>query len=192
LDCLRVATGAFAAQRDKALGAFSGNQLAASRQTPLTRPLRRTQKKVPAVRNENRDVRVINFIGKTEDGMEAIGRQRWAIAEGYIPSESSFSDRALISHETACILNAGERDARVAITIFFANREPVGPYRVTIAARRTLHLRFNDLNDPQPIPRDTDYASVFESDVPIIVQHTRLDSRRAEVALLSTVAYAEG
>jgi hypothetical protein len=57
---------------------------------------------------------------------------------------------------------------------------------------RTLHLRFNDLNDPQPIPRDTDYASIFESDVPIIVQHTRLDSRRAEVALLSTVAYAEG
>jgi len=120
--------------------------------------------------------------------MEAIGRRRWAIAEGYIPSESSFSDRALISHETAC----GERDARIALTIFFANREPVGPYRVTVAARRTLHLRFNDLNDPQPIPRDTDYASVFESDVPIIVQHTRLDSRRAEVALLSTVAYAEG
>ena len=124
--------------------------------------------------------------------MEAIGRRRWAIAEGYIPSESSFSDRALISHETACILNPGERDARIAITIFFANREPVGPYRVTVAARRTLHLRFNDLNDPQPIPRDTDYASEFESDVPIIVHHTRLDSRRAEVALLSTVAYAEG
>jgi len=32
---------------------------------------------------------------------------------------------------------------------------------------------------------------VFESGVPIIVQHTRLDSRHAEVALLSTVAYAE-
>ena len=31
----------------------------------------------------------------------------------------------------------------------------------------------------------------FESDVPIVVQHTRLDSRHAEVALLSTVAYAE-
>jgi len=39
----------------------------------------------------------------------------------------------------------------------------------------TLHLRFNDLDDPAPIPRDTDYASVFESDMPIIVQHTRLD-----------------
>ena len=123
--------------------------------------------------------------------MDAIGRNRWAIAEGYIPSQSAFSDRALISHETACILNAGDEAAQIAILIFFADREPVGPYRVTVPARRTLHLRFNDLDDPQPIPRDTDYASVFESNVAIIVQHTRLDSRRAEVSLMSTMAYAE-
>jgi hypothetical protein len=123
--------------------------------------------------------------------MEAIGRKRWAIAEGYIPSQSSFSDRALISHETACILNAGDQDAHVRITLFFANREPVGPYRVTVAAQRTLHLRFNDLTDPAPVPRDTDYASVFEADVPIVVQHTRLDSRHSEISLLSTTAYAE-
>jgi hypothetical protein len=122
--------------------------------------------------------------------MEALGRTRWAIAEGYIPSESRYSDRALTSHETACILNTTDRDAHVAITIFFADRAPVGPYRLTVAALRTLHLRFNDLDDPRPIPRDTDYASVIESDVPIVVQHTRLDSRRPELALLSTMAYA--
>jgi hypothetical protein len=127
----------------------------------------------------------------TGTSMEPIGRTRWAIAEGYIPSQSSFSDRALISHETACILNAGGREAHVAITIFFADREPVGPYRVTVAARRTLHLRFNDLKEPAIIPRDTDYSSVFESDVPIVVQHTRLDSRHAEVSLLSTIAYGD-
>jgi hypothetical protein len=124
--------------------------------------------------------------------MEPIGRKRWAIAEGYIPSESSFSDRALISHETACILNAGDSEAHIRITVFFANREPAGPYEVTVPPRRTLHLRFNDLKDPAPIPRDTDYASVFESDVPIVLQHTRMDTRRAEIALLSTVAYAQG
>jgi hypothetical protein len=123
--------------------------------------------------------------------MNEIGRRRWAIAEGYIPSKSSFSERALISHETACILNAGDRDAHIALTVYFADRECVGPYRIVVPARRTLHLRFNELKDPQPIPLDTDYSSVFESDVPIIVQHTRLDSRHAEVALLSTVAYAE-
>ena len=123
--------------------------------------------------------------------MDALGRKRWAIAEGYIPSQSCSSDRALISHETACILNAGDRDAHVAITVFFADRDPVGPYRVTVSARRTLHLRFNDLDDPQPIPRDTDYSTVLESDEAIIVQHTRLDSRHSEVSLMSTTAYAE-
>jgi hypothetical protein len=123
--------------------------------------------------------------------MEPIGRKRWAIAEGYIPSESSFTERALVSHETACILNAGDRDAHVAITIFLADREPVGPYRVTVGARRTLHLRFDDLKEPAAVPRDTDYSSVFESDVPIVVQHTRLDSRHAEVSLLSTTAFSD-
>ena len=125
------------------------------------------------------------------NSMDAIGRKRWAIAEGYIPSQSSFSDRALISHETACILNANDVEAHVSITVLFADREPAGPYRVTVPARRTLHLRFNDLKDPAPIPRDTDYSSVFESDVPIVLQHTRLDSRHAEVSLLSTTAYSE-
>jgi hypothetical protein len=123
--------------------------------------------------------------------MEEMGRRRWAIAEGYIPSESCSSERALESHETACILNAGDRDAHLTLTIFFADREPAGPYRLVVKARRTLHLRFNDLEDPEPIPRDTDYSSVFESDVPIIVQHTRLDSRRAEISLLSTLAFAQ-
>src|ERR1700692_1344431 len=123
--------------------------------------------------------------------MESIGPQRWSISEGVIPSQSSLAEPALASHETACILNATDTVAHVRIIIFFADREPIGPYRVSVAARRTLHLRFNDLDDPAPVPRDTDYASVFESDVPLIVQHTRLDSRRAEISLLSTIAYAE-
>jgi len=83
----------------------------------------------------------------------------------------------------------GRRDAEVRITLFFRDRDPVGPYRVTVPARRTLHLRFNDLSDPAPVPRDTDYASLLESNEPIVVQHTRLDSRQAELALLSTIAY---
>lgn len=120
---------------------------------------------------------------------DALGATRWAIAEGYIPSESRGPEPAMTSHETACLLNTSDRDADVGITIYFADREPVGPYRVRVPARRTVHLRFNDLRDPAPIPRDTDYASVIESDVPIVVQHTRLDSRQSENALITTVAY---
>ena len=123
--------------------------------------------------------------------MKPIGRTRWAIAEGYIPAGSTGPEPEMTSHETACILNASDREARVEITLFFTDREPVGPYRVTVPARRTTHVKFNDLQDPEPVPRGTPYASVLESDVPVVVQHTRLDSRQAENALLSTIAFGE-
>lgn len=123
--------------------------------------------------------------------MPEFGRKRWVIAEGYIPSGSASADPALVSHETACILNAAERDAAVSITIYFTDRDPAGPYRITVPARRTLHLRFNNLDHPEPIPRDTDYASLIESDVPVVVQHTRLDSRRAEIALMTSLAFSQ-
>ena len=119
-----------------------------------------------------------------------VGRLVWVIAEGYIPSESTGPAPQMTSHETACLLNAADRDAHVEITIYYANRDPGGPYLVVVPARRTLHLRFNNLTDPEPIPRDTDYSSVIESDVPIVVQHTRLDTRQSAAALLSTIAFA--
>ena len=119
----------------------------------------------------------------------SIGKKRWVIAEGYIPGASTGQGRAFESHETACILNAGEREANVRITLYFADRDPVGPYKIRVDGKRTKHVRFNDLQDPAPVPRDTDYSSVIESDVPVVVQHTRLDSRQAALALLSTMAF---
>ena len=95
----------------------------------------------------------------------------------------------MASHETACILNTGDEDAHVEITLFFPDREPVGPYAVTVPARRTLHQRFGELADDGSLSVGADYASVLVSDVPVVVQHTRLDSRQAANALLSTIAY---
>jgi len=118
-----------------------------------------------------------------------IGCKVWAIAEGYIPKYGHGPEPEFTSHETACLLNATNQTAQVEITIFFAHRDPAGPYRVEVPARRTLHLRFNDLKDPEPIPKGTDYSSIIKSNVPIVVQHTRLDSRQAECALLSTIAF---
>jgi len=120
---------------------------------------------------------------------QPIGRRIWAIAEGYIPPSSTGSTRELTSHETVCILNAGSEEAQVEITIYFADRQPAGPYVFIIGGQRTRHLRFDDFTSPEPVPRGTDYASVIRSNVPIVVQHTRLDSRQAALALLSTVAF---
>ena len=119
-----------------------------------------------------------------------IGRRAWAIAEGYIPPASTGTSREMTSHETVCILNAGDEEAQVEITVYFADREPVGPYKFTVGARRTRHVRFNDFTDPEPVPKGTDYSSVIVSNVPVVVQHTRLDTRQPALALLSTMAFA--
>lgn len=119
----------------------------------------------------------------------AIGHQIWAIAEGYIPPSSTGPEPEMLSHETVCVLNAGSEDAQLEITVYYSDRDPVGPYRETVPARRTRHIRINDLEEPETVPLGEDYAVVVESDRPVVVQHTRLDSRQAENALLSTMAY---
>lgn len=121
---------------------------------------------------------------------EPIGRRRWAIPEGYIPSYGTGPEPEFTSHETICFLNVSDEDAHVRVTVYYTDREPAGPYRLTVPARRSRHVKLNDLRDPEPIPHDTEFSSLVESDVPIVVQHSRLDSRQAENALLTTIAYA--
>jgi hypothetical protein len=129
--------------------------------------------------------------GKEGTMPEELGRRTWVIAEGYIPGGSTGPAPEMTSHETACILNATDQQALIEITIYYTDREPVGPYQLRVDARRTTHLRFNELYDPEPVPRDTPYASVIHSSVPIVIQHTRLDSRQPPHALLSTMAWSE-
>ncbi|WP_336001993.1 sensory rhodopsin transducer [Halorientalis halophila] len=117
-----------------------------------------------------------------------IGRTRWAIPEGYIPETSTGPEPEMESHETICLLNAGDADAHVQVTVYFEDRDPAGPYELSVPAERTRHVQFNDFEDPE-IPRGTAFASVIESDRRVVCQHTRLDSRQAENALLSTVAF---
>lgn len=117
-----------------------------------------------------------------------LGHRTWAIPEGYIPGRSS-GPEDMESHETVCLLNTSDQDAEVDLTVYFSDREPAGPYRLRVPARRTLHQWLNELDDPEPIPTDTDYAMVLRSDVPVVVQHSRLDSREPANALLSTLAF---
>lgn len=118
-----------------------------------------------------------------------IGQKQWVIADGWIPPGSSGPEPEMTSHESACMVNVNDAEADVEMTVYFTDREPVGPYRMRIPARRVLHVRFNDFTEPEPIPLGTDYSVLIASSAPIVVQHTRLDSRQAANALASTIAY---
>jgi hypothetical protein len=57
-----------------------------------------------------------------ENMNKAAGHKRWVIADGYIPPDSTGNSRQLVSHDAICILNSGDQDAHIEVTIFFADR----------------------------------------------------------------------
>lgn len=123
------------------------------------------------------------------DSSFSIGKKVWVIPEGYIPEGSTYTSRELISHEAFCVVNTNRQEAKLSVTLYFTDRDPVGPYRLNVPGQRTRHFRFNDLNEPQPVPRATEYSAVIEADIPIVVQFTRLDSRVANNALMTSLAF---
>jgi hypothetical protein len=118
------------------------------------------------------------------------GKHVWFVPDAFLPAESS---HGVASHECACLLNPGERAATIRLTFFFEDRDPLGPAEVTLAARRAWHLR---LDDPSALgglelPRGVAYAYTVESDSPIVVQHSRLDTSAGGYSLFTTIAYGE-
>ena len=99
-----------------------------------------------------------------------IGSKHWTISKGWIPPRGD---------EAVSFLNVGGADAHVRMTMYYRNRKPVGPYRITIPAGRMRRIHFNALEDPEPIPRAAAYASTIESDVPIVVQPPAVPAEEA-------------
>ena len=120
---------------------------------------------------------------------DAIGRTRWAVAGGHVPFGTTGREPAMTSRDELCVLNAGDAEATLALTVLYADRDPVGPYHVTVAARRVRRVRVNDLIDPLPVPLDVPHALVVESDVPVVVQWTRQDTRQAALAQMGGLAF---
>ncbi|MEF2966039.1 sensory rhodopsin transducer [Paenibacillus sp. M1] len=118
---------------------------------------------------------------------QARGKTLWVIPDGYIPPESSGQ---MTSHESICVLNFGDLPAKLNITIYFEDREPLENIVETVGGRRTKHIRTAGLSsDGQSIPPGVPYAMTVESDRAVIVQYSRLDSTQAELALMSVMAF---
>jgi hypothetical protein len=110
--------------------------------------------------------------------MAKLGRKTWVIPGGQIPLHSQGPEPENTSRDELFLLNTGNKEARLEITIYYADRDPVGLYPLTVPPRRVRNVRFNDLIDPEALPLDTPYAAVVQANVPIVVQFQRLDSSR--------------
>jgi len=120
--------------------------------------------------------------------MKSHGKKTWLIADNYL---NSVSLNDWNSHEAVCVLNTGDADANIKFTLYFEDREPNRKFSAVCPAERTHHIRLDKIigSDDQLIPRDLPYAMLIESDVPVVVQYSRLDTSRRELALMTTMAY---
>jgi hypothetical protein len=117
------------------------------------------------------------------------GKRKWFVPDAYLPATSTGD---AVSHESACLLNTSDVDAHVRFTFYFEDRDPIGPIELTLEARRTRHVRLDDRDAIAGVelPRGVPYAYTVESDVPIVLQHSRLDTSVA-YTLFTTIAYGE-
>jgi len=116
-----------------------------------------------------------------------IGAKLWFIPDGYIPPVSTGN---LESHESICVLNRNEEEAHLSITVYFEDAPPLEKIPAVVPGRRTKHIRTSTLNkDGQSIPAGVPYAMEVESDIPVLVQYSRLDATQPANALMSVIAY---
>ena len=114
----------------------------------------------------------------------------WMIPDCYYESKSNHQP----SHEAVCVLNTGDVDAVVTMTLYFEDREPMPGFVSHCGARRTHHIRMDKLASKtgERVPTDVPYAVLAESDVPVVAQYSRLSTSQAEMALMTTIAHPVG
>jgi len=95
-----------------------------------------------------------------------------------------------VSHEAICILNASGEDVVAKLTLYYEDRDKIGPFEVAVPAERTKHVRMDHLldKDGNHIPRETPYAAVVECEADIAVQYTRVDTTQSNLALMTAMA----
>ncbi len=121
--------------------------------------------------------------------MKAYGKKVWLIPDAYLNSVSLGNN---VSHEALCVINTSHRTAKITLTLLFEDREAWGGIKARCESMRTNHIRMDKITNAsgELVPRDTPYALLVESSEPIVCQYTRLDTSAAEMALMTTIAYA--
>lgn len=117
-----------------------------------------------------------------------IGKKVWAIGDGFMPHTQNGDYK---SHEAICVLNVSEQDAHIEITIYFEDKEPMKGFFAVCEGKRANHIRLDMIKNinGDTIPYDVPYAILVESDIPVVVQHSRMDVTQPEMTLMTTIAY---
>jgi hypothetical protein len=121
--------------------------------------------------------------------MTALGHKVWAIPGGRVPLTTTGREPEYTSCDELCILNAGKSTAKLKVTIYYQDQDPIGPYKLVVEGRRVRHVRLNDFIDPEAIVLDRPFGAVIESDRPVVVQFSRRDTSQPANAIATALAF---
>lgn len=124
--------------------------------------------------------------------MPTNGALTWLIPDAYL-AEPTDDDPIMKNHEAICILNATPDDAHLEIDFYFEDRDPIENVKLTVPAKRCPHLRMDKPEQlgGHEIPFDVPYGVRIRSDVPIVVQYSRMYASGGNIdSVITTMAYS--
>lgn len=121
--------------------------------------------------------------------MKKIGKLDWSFSAGRIPFHSTGEEPAFNSHDKIAVLNTSQEVAEIEIFIFYEDQTPVGSYKVEIKPRRLRKIRFNDLIDPEAIQLERNYGCYIRSNVPVVIQFSRMSTGQDVNSIMGTMAF---
>ncbi len=121
---------------------------------------------------------------------KALGKKVWLVPDCYYPELSV--EGPYISHEAICVLNTGDEDATIKLTLYFEDGDPDCGFTAFCGAKRTHHVRLDQIlsADGRHIQKGRPYALLVESNVPVVCQYSRLDTTQPQMSLTTTIAHA--
>ncbi len=115
------------------------------------------------------------------------GKKVWVFPDTELPSPGDFP---LKGHESIIVLNQNRAPARLVLTLYFTDRDPVRLAPLEVGAERVRCIRLDrEAEIGFPVPLETQYAVRLESDLPVVAQYGRLDSRQPNLAYYTTMGY---
>ena len=117
--------------------------------------------------------------------MNDYGKKVWFFPDGDLPDPG---EGELIGHESLVLLNPNKEDAKISLSVYFTDREPVVLDAGSVEAERVRCLRTNEPIDGFQIPMGQ-YALKVESNIGIIAQIGRMDVTQPNLAYYTTMGY---
>jgi hypothetical protein len=111
-------------------------------------------------------------------------KTEWYFPDAYLPDTSTN-----ISHEAICVLNTASQDAKLEISLYYGDQEPLTGFQVVCPSKRSKHIRTDTLKNKNgaTVKERVPYAIHVSSDIPVMCQYTRVDATKPSYTLMTTM-----